>query len=400
MEPDSTLSPALLRKVVHAGTRASSFRAAANDLQVLAEVKISEARVRRATERVGCERVAETAAAAKAFAELPLPKQQQSPGPLPPEVACVQADGGRIQIRPRVPKSAKDQPGAQWWRETKVGCLLRLTSDRHAHDPTPTLPDVYLDFAHMAKMVREIKGFAGAVGDDEVAESPPENVHEAPLLVNQTVVATRENAEVFGARLAAAAHAEGFAAASRKAFVADGSETNWGIWRREFSHYTPILDWIHALCYVYAAALSGVHPREGWTTYCRWAQWLWSGEVERILEELRARQSLLGTPATEDAETSPRQRVADALRYLDNQRARMNYPEYRRQGLPLTSSYVESTIKCLNRRVKGTEKFWSGGAEPLLHLVADDLSPIAVLENFWNSRTGHLNSQRQYAAAA
>ena len=30
---------------------------------------------------------------------------------------------------------------------------------------------------------------------------------------------------------------------------------------------------------------------------------------------------------------------------------------YRRQGLPLTSSHIESAIKQINARMKGTEKF-------------------------------------------
>jgi len=58
----------------------------------------------------------------------------------------------------------------------------------------------------------------------------------------------------------------------------------------------------------------------------------------------------------------------------DNQRGRMNYPQYRKQGLPITSTLIESTIKQINRRVKGTEKFWDHGIEPMLALVADHLS--------------------------
>jgi hypothetical protein len=38
----------------------------------------------------------------------------------------------------------------------------------------------------------------------------------------------------------------------------------------------------------------------------------------------------------------------------------MNYPEYRRLGLPITSSLMESTIKQLSQRVNGTEKFCLG----------------------------------------
>lgn len=37
----------------------------------------------------------------------------------------------------------------------------------------------------------------------------------------------------------------------------------------------------------------------------------------------------------------------------------MNYVEYRGLGLPITSSLMESTVKQIGRRVKGTEKFWS-----------------------------------------
>jgi len=46
---------------------------------------------------------------------------------------------------------------------------------------------------------------------------------------------------------------------------------------------------------------------------------------------------------------------------VTNNRQRMDYPEYRRLGLPISSAPVESTIKQMNRRVKGSEKFWLEG---------------------------------------
>ena len=59
----------------------------------------------------------------------------------------------------------------------------------------------------------------------------------------------------------------------------------------------------------------------------------------------------------------------------------MDYPEYRRLGLPISSAPVESTIKQINRRVKGTEKFWlEGGAEAILQLRAAQLSQ----DDRWN----------------
>jgi len=402
MEPDSQLSPALLKKVVHAAACSSSFRQAADDLLALAEVKVSAQRVRRAAAGVGQQRVAQSRAASEAYQRLPLPARQQSPIEHTPQLACIQTDGGRIQIRPRAAEAASlGDRQTNWWRETKVGCLLSMTSDTHAHDPAPTIPAVFVDPARMARITREIKGFSGeASGEEAASELSQLAVYEAPRIVSQAVVATRENVERFGAQLAAAAHARGFAAASRKAFVADGSETNWSMHRRHFSHYTPILDWVHAVCYVYAAAMAGVAASEGWTAYCKWAQWLWSGEVDRILERLAEKQTALGPPREDEAESSPGQRVADALRYLSNQRSRMNYPQYRRDGLPITSSHVESTIKRINRRLKGTEKFWDQNAEPLLHLAADYLSPAAEMEQFWTERPKKLDSQRCYCLAS
>lgn len=398
MGPDETLSPALLKKVVHAAACSASFQQAEADLRVLGEVEVTANRIHRAAQRSGGERVADSRAAVAAYQQLPLPQQRQSPGPAPPEVACIQADGGRIQMRPR---TAEPNSAESWWRETKVGCLLAMTSEVHVEDPTPNIPETFVDPARMAKISREIKGFAGEAEPlDPVPDEPERAPRAAPRVVAQTVIATTEKVEAFGDALAAQAHVLGFAAASRKAFVADGSETNWGLWRRNFSHYTPILDWVHAICYVYAAAMAGVNAAVGWTTYCRWAQWLWSGAVDCILEQLRERQSQLGPPAKGDAETSPQQRVADAIRYLGNQRSRMNYPEYRRLGLPITSSHIESTIKRINRRMKGTEKFWDQGAEPLLHLVADHLSPPNTRQQYWANRPARLSSQRNYHQAA
>jgi hypothetical protein len=62
----------------------------------------------------------------------------------------------------------------------------------------------------------------------------------------------------------------------------------------------------------------------------------------------------------------------------------MKYDEYRRLGLPITSSHMESTVKRFNLRVKGTEKFWSErGAKALPQLRADYLSETEPVEKFW-----------------
>jgi hypothetical protein len=402
IRPDDTASPGVLRKMVYAGSHASSFRQASEDLKEEAELEISEQRIMRATKRIGEERVAQREAAVEAWSQLPLPEQQGSPREQVPPVACVEMDGGRIQIRDRKPSQQQRQstPRAGFWRETKVGCLMSLQSEVFAEDPCPEIPKVFVDQRQIRKIAREIKGFC-VEEEEESARSEASSQARAgrPEVLVRSVVATRQEVHAFGRQLAAAAWQRGFAAAPRKAFVADGLEANWTVWQTSFSHYTPIVDFIHAICYVFAAAVAGRGLRKGWPIYCQWAQWVWSGQVALVIEALRGRQQELGRPAEDESEETPRSKVAKALRYLQNQQSRMHYPEYRRQGLPITSSHIESTVKQINRRVKGTEKFWSQGAEPLLQLSADYLSETQPLATFWRERPTRATGQRHYQSA-
>ena len=195
-------------------------------------------------------------------------------------------------------------------------------------------------------------------------------------------MASRKDVHGFGPLLAAAC-AMGLLAAVRRAFVGDGSAENWSVWKRYFPRWVGVLDFVHALTYVYAAAMAGRSFAEGWPTYERWIRWVWAEQVSRVLEELTARQQELGEVTPLDKEGSHRQVVQETLPYLSNQQDKMRYDEYRQQGLPLMSSHVESVIKQSNYRVKGTEKFWSEeGAEALLQLRADFLSDDEPLEQF------------------
>jgi hypothetical protein len=68
----------------------------------------------------------------------------------------------------------------------------------------------------------------------------------------------------------------------------------------------------------------------------------------------------------------------------------MDYPEYRRLGLPISSAPVEATIKQLNRRAKGSEKFWlTDGAEAILQLRAAQLSDDDRWSSNWQRPRPH-----------
>lgn len=399
VEVECPFTPAMLRKVIYAGSQSTGFFPATKALAALAEVEVSREQVQRWAKRVGEERVGEVERQAEAYQELSLPERRKSPTVQIPQVACVQMDGGRIQIRDRHEES-KSQESKGHWRETLVGCCLSMTSDEHAVDPCPTIPKTFVDPVRMNDLSREIKGFSG---DADAAEGSPQNSPAdrdgCPQVLVKSVVATRQGVEAFGKRLVAEAHGRGFHAARRKAFVADGSATNWSVYRKYFSHYVPVLDFTHAVCYVYAAAMAGRTGEAAWRDYCQWAQWLWAGNTTQLIAAVAARSEELGA-AGKDDETSPAALVAKTLGYLKNQRPRMKYSKYRKLGLPITSSHIESTIKQINRRVKGTEKFWHQGAEPLLQLAADHISETTTFDRFWKNRHQSLRPVRRYQTAA
>ena len=88
-----------------------------------------------------------------------------------------------------------------------------------------------------------------------------------------------------------------------------------------------------------------------------WTTWLWTSQVERVITTVRERAAELGQPTDDDSPTSVRVIVWTTLGYLENQQSRIDYASHRRAGLPITSSHMESAVKELNQRIKGSEKF-------------------------------------------
>jgi len=410
------------RKVVYAAVTNPSFERGSQDLAELAEAHVPAKEVERIAKGIGRERCAERDAAAAAYLALPLVERKRAPeGVTPPDLAVVGTDGGRLQIFDRRAATAAEPPTpsepaledddprrrGRHWREDKVGLLMAMQSKVSAVDPCPDVPEGFRDPTRMGKLVRELrKGVPLAEeparpADDPDADREPLQAAgpawEPPAVLHKRLVASRRPWEEFGPLVAAAAWSMGLFAAPRRAFLGDGAENNWTLWRARFASFVPVLDFIHALSYVYAAAHAGRGRSEGWVCYVRWIGWVWGGQVAAVLEELEQRQAALGVPTEQDKETSPRAVVGQALTYLRNNMGRMKYAEYRRQGLPITSSYVENAVKQFNQRVKGTEKFWSEeGAEAILQLRADHLSDDKPLEAFWERRQARQTGQRPY----
>lgn len=186
----------------------------------------------------------------------------------------------------------------------------------------------------------------------------------------RTCVASVCSSDAFGPMVSAEAQRRRFYEAPRRAYLADGLAWNWTLQRRYFPDFVPILDFVHPLSYLYEASRVIAANEAAWDVYLRWATACWQGRTAEVLEELRAWQSEHTGPDERLPESDPRSIVGTTVTYLTNNQSRMNYPSYRRAGLPVTSAMVESLIKEMNYRVKGSEKFWKrpSGAEAILQV--------------------------------
>ena len=388
----------MLAKIIHAGAALPSFELAAKTLFALADLSVSGRHVGRLTEAIGAELVAARDTRAEQHRQRKLEAQVANV----PSVVVVEVDGGRYQQRADGSGPGVFDPA---WREDKGACVLSLTSGTHEVDPQPEPPACFLDRRHVRNMTRQS---TGEESPEESGDTPPPVDADPPIPAWQpqrlvrTCVATTRTSEEFGRLVGAEAQARNFAAASRKAFVADGQAYNWSIQERWFADYVPVVDFIHVLGYVWQAATAlGGSERQRWDRYATWMRSCWQGRASEVLAELEGEQQRVGT-APADAEPTDVRVVLERVRgYLTNNATRMDYPSIRRSGLPVTSSWMESLIKEINYRVKGTEKFWNvNRAESVLQVRAALLSDDDRLAEHMAARPGSAFRRQPVARAA
>ena len=385
----SSASPAVLEKKVLAAAHAPSYAIGELMLRKLGGIQLSGRGLNKTAAKIGAEMVADRDARRNAYFNQPLPRQHAQPA-TPIQLACVSCDGGRMQTRD------EGGPGVHrpHWRENKNALFLRMKSQSFACDPHPELPACFADSERMKQL---LSGVTEGLAASDVLADPPSGVQNQvvdwrPERLYRTCLSSLVDSDTFGGLMEVEADARGFYHAQRKAYVSDGLPYNWTIQQRHFRDFTPILDFVHAVERLYEAARCvHVEPEQRWADYLRWARAVWSGDVPRVLAELRERQGRLGLPPADCEPTDPRKLLADAIGYFENNASRMNYPEYRRQGLPTTSAHMESLVKEINARVKGTEKFWNDGpnAEAILQLRAAALCDDERLTVFLRSRPGN-----------
>jgi hypothetical protein len=398
-------SPAVLDKIVSANAEHKSTGKAQKMLKKLAEISVSEPEILDLSAMIGqelCEHLKQQAAA---HANQTLQREHREV----PRVVAVSVDGGRIMTRAEAGPGVHDQA----WKETKNACLLTMSSSPSEKDPHPELPTCFRDRDYVEKLVREMHSAACSSGKEKretpaisgETEAAPPSSSKTPEVVPalgqkaedwhpkrlvRTCVSSMVCSEEFGPLVAGEAQRRGFYDALRRSFLGDGLPWNWTLHATYFSNFVATLDFVHPLGYLNDAAKI-LAPTDPWPAHLRAATACWQGRVADFLDELRTWQAAHpAAPDEELADDDPRSIIQSVVTYLEHNRSRMDYPTYRRLGLPVSSCMVESYIKEMNFRVKGTEKFWNRpeGAEHILQIRAATLCDDDRLSQWILNRPG------------
>ncbi len=146
----------------------------------------------------------------------------------------------------------------------------------------------------------------------------------------------------------------GFEQAGKQVFLGDGATWIWKMAEEQFPQAIQVLDLYHALEKIGDVVADNFKDKKEQGHEFRLLRvWLKRGKLDGVLKRLSTMQN---------AETT--------IRYLENNRARMDYPRCRREGLPCASSRVESACKnVVGARMKRGGMRWTvQGANAILAL--------------------------------
>lgn len=395
-------SPDLLRKITYAGAHSTnSFEYAKENLKTLAEIDISTSHIQRLTIRIAME-FDEKESRLKDNWDKECIKQIDEIES--PEVASISVDGGRAQIR-------KEDCGAgihkSTWTETKVGCLQVLESKEVDIDPHPELPKIFQDKKSIKHMVEGLKGHSKKNIEVDIKDAPEEKKFNSkyapnekiekdnttiPKIIKKFVIADIDKAESFGHAIYQKAHYLKLDTAKRKAYLGDGDRKLWSIYEENFraGNWTPILDFVHAVEYAFEGAkISTENENLCWAKYMEFVTHIWQGRILTVVRRLEKAIVELQNHAKNSTEKSKDKidKLKSIHTYFQNNFTKMNYPLYRKKGLPISSCHVESLIKQFNLRIKSSEKFWNlSSVKGIIKIKASILSNDDSYQQFWNGR--------------
>lgn len=372
----------MLERIVYIGGTATSFPLAAKAFTLLTDLKVSSRTINNKTIAVGSEMKAARDELTDKYLARPITETPRVAEPAV-DLAVVQIDGGRIQTRTEGCGSGVHDPH---WRESKNAGFYRMTGKRFDQDPHASLPACFTN----AKQMSGLLAGSSELTDQEAEHGEKPDLSWRPTSLVRSVVSSLCDSGRLGQLMSAEAERRGFYGASRQAFLGDGLSYNWTIQREHFETFTPVLDFIHPIERLHETSrLVYADPEEAWQHSGKWIELVWQGDVVEVIGLLRAERSSLPESASGDAD-EVRAKLSETIGYLENNVSRMDYPSYRRAGLPTTSCLIESLVKEINHRTKGSEKFWNDGpsGDAILHLTAALLSDGDQLADHMANRPG------------
>ena len=329
----TTRSPGLRRMMARAGSR-TTFKEASGDLAVYAGLRVSPKDVERVAEGIGEDLETWSAGERKACLreDRPIPLKKTIP------VFYNAYDGTGVPMtRQEVAgRKGKQADGSAKTREAKQGCVFTQTATN--------------------------------------TEGLPLRDPDSTSFVGQI-----ESAEQFGWRIYAEAVRRGLEAAQEVVILGDGAEWIRGIAEMHFHGATQIVDLYHAREHVsnLCKLLFAPNEKQIERQRLRWWKHLDDGAVEKIRRE--AAKHL-------PQEASRLKAAQKELAYLDKNKERMRYSQFRARGYFVGSGVIEAGCKSIvGLRLKRSGMEWSlRGANSILSLRCATLSNI--LEDYWESR--------------
>jgi hypothetical protein len=329
------LSPKAAEKVARESA-VQSFDNAARSISIEWGVNLDGKQIQRWASRLGERVLGQREREVEAYER---GERQPCPGN-DPQLVVIEIDGGRVQNR------LKNKDGSRWREDKLVTVSTALKGDPKAN----------------RKVDRE------------------------PKMLITTHVATMGDASALGRLARVEAEKRMLCRAQEAVLIGDGAAWIDGVCEQHFACHRRIVDYYHAAEHLHACA-KAVHPEneaaERELAEC-WKTMLWKGRTGELIEQLKVQSQRVGEPTEQDAVDHPRRLLKQNVGYFSKHAAHMNYPEYRNRGWPIGSGTVESGIKQLNKRVKGTDQFWNtDGAETILALRSQWLSQDARWEHHW-----------------
>ena len=129
-----------------------------------------------------------------------------------------------------------------------------------------------------------------------------------------------------------------------RSVVADGAAWIWDVAEDVCPDGQQVVDWYHAVEHLYKATIAlypndaDLSKRQGW--FKTYKNHLYMGRIETIISVLHKRG------------------LSKLVTYFERHKRRMQYLEFREEGLPIGSGTVESGVKQFKQRLTGTGMRW------------------------------------------